>query len=235
VSKDWQTYWQSRRAPADPSLGDLLVQVSKTRFGAPVDPSQLQKLTDHIASRLPLTRTTRGLDLGCGNGLVTALLAPRLATIVGLDYSEALLETARRAHATPHVSYVQADLRDLSSTPLPEAAFDVAWSVEVLQNLDPASLRDLLSWLVKAMTDDFRFLASGIPDRARIRAFYDTPERWDHHLAKEAAGEEQMGRWWFAEEIVEVAGDVGLTVEIGSLPDDYYTSSYRFDALFRPA
>jgi SAM-dependent methyltransferase len=236
VSRDWQAYWQSRGAPADPSLADLLVQVSKTRFGAPVDPSQLQTLTDHIARRLPLKDTARGLDLGCGNGLVTARLAPRLALVVGLDYSESLLETARRSHAGTNVSYVQADLRDpAAATLLPEAPFDVAWTVEVVQNLDPVSLRDLLRWLVTVMTEDFRFLASGIPDRARIRNFYDTPERWDWHLANEAAGEEQMGRWWLTDEIIDAARDVGLVAEIGSLPEDYYTSNYRFDALIRAA
>jgi tRNA (cmo5U34)-methyltransferase len=53
-----------------------------------------------IAARVPLTREQSVLDFGCGTGLVTLELAPRVGSITGADTSPAMLSTlAEKAHA----------------------------------------------------------------------------------------------------------------------------------------
>lgn len=235
MTVNWQSYWNGRAAVAEADIDDLLIQVGKTQFGVPVGTDQLALLAEHVAATVPLEPTSNGLDLGCGNGLLTARLATRAHRIIGLDYSAALLETARVLNAAPNITYQKADLREVSGVVLPAGPYHVAWSVEVVQNLDPASLTRLLRWLATVMTPEFRFLASGIPDRARIHSFYNTPDRWQLHLDNEAAGREQLGRWWTREEITRAAAEAGVAVEIQPLPEGYYTSHYRFDALFRGA
>lgn len=235
MSLNWQSYWTGRPDVVDASIDEMLVQVGKTQFGAPVESQQLEVLVAHLAAAVPLNASSSALDLGCGNGLITARLATRVQRVVGLDYSQTLLGTARAYSAAANIAYLQADLRDMSDVALPAGQHDAAWSVEVVQNLDPADLTRLLRWLATVMAPGFRFLASGIPDSARIRNFYNTPERWQLHLDNEAAGRENMGRWWSREEITEAATAAGVAVEILSLPDAYYTSHYRFDALFRGA
>lgn len=81
-----------------------------------------------------LTLPSRGmaLDLGCGTGLGTALLAEQLGGevgVVGLDLSLPHLQAARREHALP---LVQCDAERLCFR---EAAFDFVWSCNTINHL----------------------------------------------------------------------------------------------------
>ena len=46
-----------------------------------------------IAARVPLARTQSVLDFGCGTGLVTFELGPRVGSITGADTSPGMLQT----------------------------------------------------------------------------------------------------------------------------------------------
>ncbi len=231
TSFNWKAYW-SGRPPLQGGAEEALKQVGKTQFGRPVSIAQVDLLADYIADRLDLSQETRALDLGCGNGLVTHALAARVREVIGVDYSASLLESARSNFSRENIAYLEADLGRIDRARLPVSGFNAAWSIEVIQNLDPALLRNLLRWLADTLAPDFRFLASGVPDISRIRAFYNTDERWKRHQENAAAGKEQMGRWWRAEELLDAACDAGLKATVCDLPKDYYTAHYRFDVLF---
>lgn len=232
MSLDWKSYWAERPPLRRGTLDEALIQVGKTQLGKPVAASQLDMLVAHVVETLGLTRDSLGVDLGCGNGLVTRALAARIAYAVGFDYSPVLLEAARLHFAGTNVAYRRADLGRMEGVELPAGAFDAAWSIEVIQNLDPDSLTRLLKWLAGVMPRSFRFLASGIPDIGQIRAFYDTDERWQRHLENARAGREQMGYWWHVDELAAAAERAGLNVRLHRLPPEYYTAHYRLDALF---
>ncbi|WP_083241324.1 class I SAM-dependent methyltransferase [Methyloceanibacter stevinii] len=189
-------------------------------------------LVEHVVRTLAPDHNTNALDLGCGNGLLTKALSEHVGHVTALDYSLCLIQTARSAFGGNNIDYLQADLREMEALDLPEVKFEVAWSIEVVQNLDPRALTALLSWLRDTTTLSFRFLASGIPDIERIRTFYDTDERWALHLRNSREGREQMGRWWSVEELHECAERAGLKARIVCLPSSFYTSHYRIDALF---
>jgi ubiquinone/menaquinone biosynthesis C-methylase UbiE len=68
----------------------------------------------------------RAVDVGCGPGAVTTLLAELVSpagAVTGVDRSAAQLELAR-ARVPPHVELVEADVRD---TGLPRGAFDLVF------------------------------------------------------------------------------------------------------------
>jgi trans-aconitate 2-methyltransferase len=71
---------------------------------------------------MALVEPTRGMnviDLGCGNGELTARLAERLpdARVFGVDTSEAMLAEAER-HAAPRVTFARGDIADVSALAL---------------------------------------------------------------------------------------------------------------------
>ncbi|OLB71330.1 MAG: hypothetical protein AUI16_23425 [Alphaproteobacteria bacterium 13_2_20CM_2_64_7] len=66
-----------------------------------------------------LPRGARVIDLGCGSGTFTALLAQAGYDCVGVDISAKLLEVGRRKH--PHIEFVAGDIEHL---PFPAASFD---------------------------------------------------------------------------------------------------------------
>jgi demethylmenaquinone methyltransferase / 2-methoxy-6-polyprenyl-1,4-benzoquinol methylase len=91
-----------------------------------------------------LTAGGSALDVACGSGKLTAELARRAGPkgrVVGLDFSVAMLEVARRDHQG--IEFIEGDALDL---PFDDASFDVSTIAFGLRNLaDPVrGLREML-------------------------------------------------------------------------------------------
>jgi ArsR family transcriptional regulator len=73
-------------------------------------------------------------DLGCGSGLVAARLAPRVARVIGIDHSAAMLKAARkRLDAFENVDLRQGELTQL---PLEDTSCDAALMLLALTYVD---------------------------------------------------------------------------------------------------
>src|SRR5215813_12387892 len=79
-------------------------------------PQSSARLIDAFVKLTGLPRSARVIDLGCGSGTFTALLAR-----VGLDISAKLVAVGRRKH--PQIEFVAGDIERL---PFPAASFDGA-------------------------------------------------------------------------------------------------------------
>ena len=76
------------------------------------------------------------MDVGCGTGTTSLVLAERGAVTVGLDASESYLDGARRLRSHPHVNY---ELGDACHLPYPNASFDACIStlaIDVIPEVD---------------------------------------------------------------------------------------------------
>lgn len=78
---------------------------------------------------LPLQPVGDALELGCSNGVFTAMLAPRCESLLAVDFSaEAVCLAQRRLAEHPDVTVEQRDLRD----GLPDGRFDLIVCSELL-------------------------------------------------------------------------------------------------------
>jgi ubiquinone/menaquinone biosynthesis C-methylase UbiE len=77
--------------------------------------------TPALLEFLPDITGQSGIDLGCGEGRNSRLIAPRCVSMVGLDISSTFLRHARAA--APHIPYVLASAQQV---PLPNESFDFA-------------------------------------------------------------------------------------------------------------
>jgi len=112
------------------------------------------------------------LDLGCGIGETTRLLAARVGptgSVLGVDFNPALVESATSMTTEPNVSFAQGDVHDLSYE---DATFDVVFARLLLLHVaDPqAALREMLrvcrpQGTVIINDGDFQTIYSS-PDRA---------------------------------------------------------------------
>ncbi len=90
------------------------------------------ELEAHLRRLLaPFRGDERALDVGCGTGALAYALAPLVGEVVGVDSSEAYLETARE-HAPPNCSFV---LGDAESLPFPYGDFDLVGCMRVLHHV----------------------------------------------------------------------------------------------------
>ena len=63
-------------------------------------------VADALATAFGLTRDDVVLDLGCGTGQLTRVLAPRVGAVLGMDPEPAMLDQARKATSLPNVSWL---------------------------------------------------------------------------------------------------------------------------------
>ena len=73
------------------------------------------------------------LELGCGTGKNTVWLAERARSVIGLDLSEGMLSRARARVPSPHVRFVQHDVRE--PWPVRDASMDVVIGNLVLEHV----------------------------------------------------------------------------------------------------
>lgn len=84
----------------------------------------------------------RVLDLGCGWGTFCFALAPRVAAVVGVDFSERSIEICRRRASELRVEGVEFLRADAGDTGLEAGSFDVVLCADLYEHLYPdASVR----------------------------------------------------------------------------------------------
>jgi SAM-dependent methyltransferase len=112
--------------PGDPSLGSDWERVMWARY---------------LWAR-ELARDRVVVDLGCGFGWGSFLLADVAARIVAVDRDQRALEVARQALPTPIVAQVVGDLQHL---PLPAQSVDLVLCMELIEHLEVESMRLVLA------------------------------------------------------------------------------------------
>lgn len=108
-------------AALDAAMQDRLADVLETR-GA--DPQQ-QELRRTFLAAIPFPAEARVLEVGCGTGVLTRMIArrPCIGEVVGVDPAPSLLSRARALAAEiPNIRFEEADGRSLPFDPL---SFDV--------------------------------------------------------------------------------------------------------------
>ena len=133
-----------------------------------------QKLRPRLARSLDLACLTPGLrllDLGCGRGEVAVHAALQGAAVTALDYSPDCTRLTREAvglvsKAQDLTLDVDICLADATSLPFPEATFDRATLLDVVEHLFPWQLE-------RAMAEVFRVLKPG-----GFAVIHTVPNRW---------------------------------------------------------
>ncbi len=96
----------------------------------------------------PVRRTKAALELGCGAGRHTVLLADHFDQVEAVDLSGAMIRLARRKRARGNISYLESDLRDV------DGSYDFVLSVATLHHV--SDLTEALSRIKAATTPGAR-------------------------------------------------------------------------------
>lgn len=108
-------------------------------------PWYTQILIDWVAA-IPIEPGEQGLEVGCGPGLLTGLVAARGVQMSGLDRSPAMVERARRS--IPDCTFIEGDALDL---PLEDHSVDVAFAASVVNLVsDPRTLTTEMARVVRS-------------------------------------------------------------------------------------
>ena len=126
-------------------------------------------LLEHVSAGV------RTLDLGCGEGVFTAVLARAGADVVGADVAEAALARARRAH--PQLRFMLVPVE--GPLPFADGAFELVWASEVIEHV-----ADTARWLseVRRVLAPGGRLALTTPQHGRVAVLAYGIERYSEPL-----------------------------------------------------
>ena len=100
-----------------------------------------RRRTAEVCAAFLLPRLEPGaavLDMGCGPGTITVGLARRVRTVVGVDTSAEVVESARRRAREEGVDNASFELGSAYDLPFDDDSFDVVYAHQLMQHLsDP--------------------------------------------------------------------------------------------------
>lgn len=115
-------------------------------WGSPAGKARAQRRAEFFAQKMYSGATC--LELGCGTGYFTRLVAESNATITAVDISEDLLAEAREKTTAQNVVYEIADAHNLKYE---DASFDLVYGSSILHHLE----------IDKALSESLRVLKPG--------------------------------------------------------------------------
>ena len=230
---DWKKYWCDRPKQFNPE--DYFEQVWRTVGGKPNSGEEFDIVVESIVNELEIDAEDTVLDLCCGNGLITSIIAKRCREIAGLDYSDPLLDIARNHQNAENIHYVLGDVCDTNPSLFAlKSAFSKVFMCESLHYLDGKGFNRMLGGIRSVSTPAVRIRFDGVPDRAKIDVFYDTPERKAERLRRKTEeGYDIMGYWWDKAELSEIAAEHGFATQYHEQDSRLNTAHYRFDVLLQ--
>ena len=206
---------------------DFWQQVRRTINGQPLSDDQIQLIVQQIAKGLSLDQSDKLLDIGCGNGALTVLLAPFAGEILGVDYSEYLIGIAQEHFESPKLKFLELSIERMIEDKL-NGSFGKALLYGVSSYLCDDLVERLTAWYFSRAGKSAMFIGN-VRDKRYAAEFYKEA-RGDQELSDHTTS---IGKWRTKEWFIELGQRLELQVEFMKMPSMFYLSSYYFDVLFK--
>lgn len=230
MSNDNETYlkfdhdaYAKSRAP-----DDFWGQVRRTVNGVPVSDDQIKLIIETIRSALNLKLDDTLLDIACGNGALSHLLFDSCSGYLGVDLSEHLISVAKENfEKLPGKQFLQQGAAEYVRSETSPARFSKALCYGSFPYFPAADAAEVLRTLHDKFTNVQSVFIGNLPDKDRAAEFYKRPPNTEE-LADCFS---QIGIWRTRDEFARLASDTGWRVKFSTMPDRFYSSYYRYDAL----
>jgi 2-polyprenyl-3-methyl-5-hydroxy-6-metoxy-1,4-benzoquinol methylase len=158
--REMASHTQAERWKSEAEFFDRFAAGAASEALSPLDPSTRQRYVAHRLRRrfnkefrfrlLPDLRGKRVLDLGCGDGVNSVLLAQRGGTVMAVDISQKSIQVARhRAQANGVEAQTTFICSPIELLDIPPGSIDVVWGDGILHHLIPELemvLQKLVHW-----------------------------------------------------------------------------------------
>lgn len=203
---------------------DLAAQVAR-----PGTEASLQELVTDISMKLlPDGPAKHILDVGCGNGLIVSKLMGNADTVVGVDYSAAMIDEARSQipHGQFHVS-------EVDSLPLGDSRFTHVLCYSIFHYFPD------LDYAMTAIRELLRVAAPGgiilIGDILDVRFEKQIKDNSDLNIEAKLPQIHRYSSWRFYDltKLCSFARDHGAEAEVMEQPSSFKMQKYRRDLRLR--
>lgn len=222
---NWQETWSQFAT----SSHNPLLQVGRTVNGEPMSEALLDEIVADIVRKTNMQMTDNVLDVCCGNGILTQKLAKYCAQIIGIDSEKELIERAKKDFSGENIRYFEGDALAISTKI--EGEFQVIvlyFSFQYFDSLEKG--KKVLSEMRTLLPKKGCILLGDVPDGNKITVFYPNLLHRIRYYISCFTGKNAMGKFWKAPEIIKIAKELQLNVQVSpqkeSLPYSYYRSDY---------
>ncbi|MHA1757629.1 MAG: class I SAM-dependent methyltransferase [Promethearchaeota archaeon] len=213
---------------------DLLTQVGKTVGGVPIKNKQFEALILDISEKLNLNKNDILLDLCCGNGVVTEKFSEKCKKIIGLEFSETLINIAKKKCTKQNITYVNMDIRSLNKLKMElKNKISKVLLYDALAYFNPKELYDLLIILKSFCQKNTIMLIGSVLDKDLLWNYFNTTRRKINYILKIKLLKKKvgLGKWWKKSEIEKICEQLSLKYEFLSQDPNLHTAHYRYDVL----
>jgi hypothetical protein len=215
----WKTFWEQYRMTQTQEEKDLFYQVGKTIQKEPISEEVFIEMIQDIKTKLQLSKNDTMLEMCCGNGLLSKPLGNFVKELYAFDFTERLIETAKKLKHGTNISYkvgdAKGDLNDLFEYTTKPNKFLMNDSLGYFK---PIELSKILEQIIDR---PFTFYITGIPSDSLKWNFYNTEERKKRFKELCESGDDfndGIGRWWKCDEFFELASKFDLDIIIQRQP-----------------
>lgn len=228
MSEYWRDFWDQHIARA--RSDDPMRQVLRQRNKEPLSDEAFIAMAARTAHLLELEPHHVVLDLCCGNGLLTARLAPHCCQIVGVDFCMGLVVGFRR-RATRSSAAIAADA---SQVDFQQQSFHRVVLAAALQHFTQAQTIHLMKRVAAWLKPGGIFVVTDIPDSTRMWCFFDSRERESAYFENTMRETPIIGTWFDPRWLEKLGLHAGFqAARAVAQPSESWDSHYRFDLLCR--
>jgi len=220
---NWKDFWNKKAQSENPNL-----QVGRIKANNEIGDQHLELITASIIDLLRIKASDELLDVCCGNGLLTEMLAPYCKSIVGIDFSDSLIHNAYHNKKANNTSYFLADARNFSL----ERKFDKIYLYFSFQYFESNKIgENVIRQMLEHLKPGGKILIGDIPNEEKWAVYYDTFEKKMRYIKHKIFGRNDMGKFWSKTELDRISHKLnckGRKISQSSLLPYFL---YRFDYL----
>ncbi len=220
----WKEHFNENAAKYENSL---FKQVDMTVNGKEVDSIQVDLRVKSIINNLSLKSSDILLDICCGNGMITSMLASYVSQIYSVDFSEGLINIANSTNKKENINYAVGNIVTLDYSKFKNVTKVCMSSGFQYLSADEAEIFMKNLSVLNSVT----LYISNIPDKEKIWNYYNTDEKKAFYFQREKEGKPHIGTWRNKEDIEKLAAGNGFQCKFLDIDKGLNTSYYRFDVL----
>lgn len=210
---------------------DFWRQVRRTVAGQPVGEDQIDMIVVQMRRLLAIDPHDRFLDLCCGNGALTARVFEGCEGGAGVDIAPTLIAVARKHFDVDGVEYVEQDAVGFAESAPDPNGYDKAMIYGSINFFPREQVERLLGVVRARFSSVARLVVGNVADLERLHDFFG-PDDYVDGIEDDPGS--PIGVWWSQDQFRELAAASGWSVEFHRMPETFYGSHYRYDAVFGP-
>lgn len=211
---------------------NLQKQVRRTIRGETIPQEQIDMILTAIRDGLDLKAEDSLLEIACGNGALSQSFMAQCAAYLGTDISKYLIDVAKKHfESPPRIRFEQAEAITCLEGLSDPRTYNKLLCYAAVQYFPDQMVVALLQIIQRRLPTMTRLFFGNLPDLEQAQLFFENslPER-----AVLKSDETPIGIWRTQKEFRALCKDGGWDVSFQRMPEAFYASSYRYDAILTP-